>query len=136
MIQSDLVICTIIFPDQCVFQDPSNRQGNFLSSCNPGSCSRFLFQFGDTSEVKQYEDHEEIEYNVSIVKWIRPEELPTENAKVSPALRPVHVQSGQERITHGKTTVLAIASGARIEKITRIIRALEEGTEILQARLS
>ena len=114
------VIFPIILPNQDILQDLTHLERYLLCRCYRALlCRLLIFEFRNSGDVEEEENGEEIENDIC-----------AENSKISPPLGPIHIQCCEIFIALGKSTILTIARGVRIEELSSVLRALEERSQI------
>lgn len=108
------VIFRIILPDQDLLEGSTHRKCYFLCCCyRTLLCGLLLLEFRNSRNVEEEEDGEEIENDIG-----------AENSKISPPLRPIHVQCCKICVALRKSTILTTTGSIWIEELSSISRAL------------
>ena len=116
----------IILPNQDTPQGVTHLERDFLC-CRYRTllCGLLLFEFRNSGDVEEEEYSKEIE-----------NDIPAENSKVSPPLRPIHIQCCEICVAFCKSTILTIACSVWIEECSSVLRTLQESSQICSTGLT
>ena len=130
MVHSLFIRVAVVFPDQQMLERPAKAECSVLYRSKWTLFRRcFLFKPADPGKVEKEENSKKVENDIPVKisgEWLIC--LRGEDAKVPPALRPIHVQCGKISVSFCKPTVFTITGSIRIKQLSNVLGASEKRT--------